>query len=260
MRFELNQDEVAAIGARLPDNTRILRVRALAPDFLSSGLPQDSRLGVACVPFHDTVRMLNEARFLFSEALSQLTWYRNHHDPPCEMEAVFFSNIFLDDVCLRLFAASEHLGNACLDMFDIDPETPRKLRGFKRAGWLKRVIGTLRDIDSARPVCDGVARVLDTDAWDRAMTIRHDWVHNQPLRLAGRGISYERGMRWQGNTLAVGAGDLTPITIDEYVVVAEQALSGIWSAANTCVECYFDLLESKGICIDRKSGSATISL
>ena len=163
------------------------------PDVISINLPYDSDIPIALVCLRDCQTAIGQCLYASRQYCIQGRAHRECPEPSLMM-AAWVERFYLEDTAMRLYSAAEHvaLGVACLMQI-----TESELTVIKATSLWERVRKSLRARSASGPIPDIMNSLRRSSAWKFAMAYRGRVVHNEPPRLAGLGIQYERRRRWQ---------------------------------------------------------------
>ena len=224
----------------------------MSPELISMKTPHDSEIPVASVCFMDLGDTLCGVHHALHECLACGIYYRDHKDPPMEVEAIFMERFYLDDAALRLYAAGEHLAKAItfmLELTDEDLQPYRKTRVSQQS----IVAAYLRKRKTCHVVTCAVAPLGTSREWQATVEYRNKWVHEQPPTVAGLGLVYHRRKRWDVPAdggfarLSFGGGDEPEHTIEEVRGFVEPSLTQILTVSQACFEHYVSMLKQYGV-------------
>ena len=259
--FILDDDVLDQISKQIPDLENLAElIFRFAPDFVSIKCPFDSNIPVAAVCLQDLVNTLLSERIALREYHSHRIWYREKCNPPNESLAIIMMQYYLDDAIARLYSSGEHLANAIICMLDITDdqlEPYRKKRTSQQA-----IIGHyLAKEQPQKPLTQSIIKLAKSDAWEKTMTYRASWVHEQPPSIKGLGITYRRKIRWvqgvtndgkKSYTLGIGGGDGAEYSVDEIMDFVQPAIFNFIRLCDDVVKFYSEVLGKYGIVVTEK--------
>jgi hypothetical protein len=251
----LDDDTLKSLAGKIPNTQDLEGVLDLDPQLISSVYPYDSTVPTAAPCLLDTWHFLRAASYALHEALAEATWYSEKRTPPAPVEAIFFGSFFVDDCTQRLYAAGEHLAAAILRMLEIDEKTLPSANG--RTSRQARVASFLKQHEPTSTIAQVVMRLGQSRAWRAAMKHRNRWVHAQPPRVAGLGLSFSRKKRWntsvdgKTHTLPLGAGDPPDADLTSLLSMSQDAIADFAEAFRGVRDAYLAILSSApGISVD----------
>ena len=166
----------------------------------------------------DAVDVLGEARFAVHESLADWLYYSERVQPAQPDQAVFFGKFYLDDAALRLYAVGEHMAEAIMCMLEVEE---KGLKSYRERG-SSRQVAVGKYLQKEKPESEltlAVEELLALEDWRWTISYRGEWVHAQPPTVAGTGIVFRRGKRWEegdgSRILRVGGGDEPTLTVPE---------------------------------------------
>jgi len=256
-RGQISENKLSELSRKLPDIGDLTNmVPRLSSDLVSMGLGPGNRVPIAGVCLNDALSLISEAVYALREAYAHEVWYREESSTPNENTANYLVKFYCDDVALRLYAATEHLANAIVEMLEIDREVLR--RGREKSASLASLVGNhlIREQPS-HFITSAVVKLIDSKGWTRSMKYRNKWVHEQPPLLAGFGIQWHRRERWQeiksgdtvtGHRLSFGGkGDKPEYSVEELRSFVEEGLFSLVHTFREVTDYFIQLLAAKGI-------------
>lgn len=243
-RGDLSQSEYEEIQRELPvfDST-YSTILALSPDVVSMAFPPQSSAAIASVCLRDSIEALTEVKFSLREALAHKIWYEKYDSGENSWMAISFGKYFADNAALRLYSASEHLANGIVNMLEISEADLSGVKKKENRISRQVIVGTyLREKHPGHPITQIAMKLKDAKEWKDALDYRNTWVHDQPPRVKGLGISYARRKRWvitdKYHQLSFGGGDEPKYSIEEILEFIRPAAS-LFSEALGEVTAYF---------------------
>jgi len=262
-RGMLDNSDLADINQKLPELETLWRkVNAFDPEMFSIRFPHESTIPIAGVCFQDASDSLTGARHAVHEYYAHGRWYRERRNPPLEITAIFFERYYLDDAALRLYSGGERIAKAIIAMLEISESA---LKPFRRSRTSEQsILAKYLSNTSIAPetVSTAVLSLGRSAEWHATIEYRNRWVHDQPPRVKGFGISYSRKKRWKSTTpgnavLAVGGGDEPEYSIDQIAGFITSALDGFTSTLRACVDHYIEILKERGITLGQNGSLQT---
>ncbi len=251
-RGSLPPDVYDTIGARLPD---VLTLRhtalSLAPDWLSMKFPPGHQAPEAAVCFHDCTSVMSDIRHALFEYFAHRHYYREFRQPPDELVAVAMERFYLDDACLRLYAAGESLATAVILMLDVNRTLMNEYRDAKTSE-KSALAAYLRAHAADHVLTHPLFQLHELPEGRFTMTYRNRWVHEQPPTIAGDGVTYRRGARRKydgdGNPayLAMTTGDAPELTIDVLAANVMRANEAFVSVVTRALAHYLAIVDAQG--------------
>lgn len=121
------------------------------------------------------------------------------------------------------------------------------------------------------PITVAVIGLGQTEAWQRSIEYRGDWVHDQAPMVEGIGHSFDRNaLRWKplqnvhgapvGHQLNVGGGDPHSTTIGSILADAIEATAAFLKLAAVVLEEYIALLRGIGVHVTPSRGATSITV
>jgi len=263
----LDAEDLRQIARLLPDLSCVRSLAlALNPQWISMKLPHHSTIPAAAVCFQDCEHTLSAAGYALHEAYAEKLWYEQRRVPPEPMSAIFFGKFFADDCALRLYAAGEQLADAVAAMMETDE--PSLARYKKRFTSRQARIGAYLAVERpSDPTTTALTALQQADGWQRTRNYRDFWVHEQPPRVEGLGISMRRGTRWtrteSGWAMGLGSGDAPDLTVDELLLFVRDGLLAFSRAFAAVLDQYIQRLASHGVTVttqDRGDDRVTLSV
>ena len=209
--------------------------------YLSSG----EDLSVALVCLDDAYNRFLQARMALCEAFACLIWYREESPKaPLNFEAALTGRFYVDYVGLLLYAAGEDIGAFVTHFLGIkddirnyleDAEVQKKLERKKISSNAAKVGLYLKDKFPDHEVTTIICDLHNNQHWQKAITYRNNWVHEQPPIVAEMGVQYARESRGReaegkGRSISFGGGNPPKYTIDKLLDVMVSA-TDVFAAA-----------------------------
>lgn len=267
-RREISQARHDEILGKVPDLRPLWKkMRVLSPDTISMKFGPRSQIPVAAVCLNDSLSALGEATYALREAFAHDIWYNEEAESPNEHTANYFIRYYSDDVALRLYSASEHLGNAIIAIMPIGKKS--FLRHRRKLSSVSSTVGRyLLRQRPKHPVTVSISKLVNNASWKQTITYRDRWVHNQPPLVSGFGIQWRRMTRWTeiakngvvtGHRMAGGgSGDKPDFSPEELRSIVAQALFSFVETFEAVADFYIDFLAKNGITINGTSVNVKI--
>ncbi len=244
-RGSLPEETYAFISARLPDVRDVFaKAHSFRPDVLSVKFPPTSQAPEASVCFHDCAARLFEIRHALFEHAAHSEYYRRFRQPPDELVAISMERFYLDDAALRMYAAAECLASAVAAMLDVPKAALRAEKRKQRTSHHSALGQYLREHHSQHPLAVAMFDLHNLASWKFTMNYRNEWVHAQPPTIAGKGVVYHRGPRWQLDAagtpvyLAITTGDVPKLTIEDVANNITAANESLVVAVHRALDAY----------------------
>ena len=252
-RFLLDDETIERISKELPELESLgMAVMKLSPDFISIKYPAESNIPVTAVCLQDTLNSLLQARIGLNECFQHMIWYREKCTPPNEELAVIFMRFYIDGIVSQLYAAGEHLANAIICMLEITDGELEKYRTHRFSQ--QSILGHyLANEQANNPITKAVLSLAKSKEWEKSMSYRGNWVHEQPPTVSGLGPVYKRRRRWvqsedgKSFKLGIGSGDDAEYSIDEVLKFVQPATLQFVDLFNQVVDIYLDVISKRGI-------------
>ena len=252
-RFLLDDETIERITKELPELESLgMATMKLSPDFISMKNPAESNVPVAAVYLQDTLNTLLQVRIGLNECLQHKIWYREKCTLPNEELAVIFMRFYIDGIVSQLYAAGEHLANAIICMLELTEDDLEKYRNHRVSQ--QSIIGHFLASERAtEPITRAVLALAKSKEWEKSMSYRGNWVHEQPPTVSGLGPVYKRRRRWiqsedgKSFKLGIGSGDDAEYSIDEVLKFVQPAVFQFVDLFDQVVGIYLDEISKRGI-------------
>lgn len=178
--------------------------------------PESERLQLSLVCLRDAAETACMMKFSLWEAFAHLRWFREEvPEAPAEADAVFWARYFADNAALRLYPAAEDIAQfvvVFLGIGGISLDSSKKTSKAAKVGKYLR-----REMPNDR-VTHVICKLTEDRDYKETIEYRNVWVHEQPPRLRGAGIVWERKSRHEkiGDCVRVrlSLGDEPSLDID----------------------------------------------
>ena len=231
-------------------------LRILSPASISIKFDPKSRVPIAAVCLNDCLSVIGEAAYALREAYAHEAWYKQESEKPNEATSNYFVMFYTDDAALRMYAASEHLATAIIEMLEIGKWSLRRYR--KKGTSVSSTVGKyLLRRRPRHPVTAAIAALIGSDDWLKSMAYRDKWVHDQPALVSGFGLQWLRKPRWEeiktsddatGHRMLLGGrGDPPEYTVEELRAFVTRGLTQFVETLRNVTIFYISLLSTRGI-------------
>jgi hypothetical protein len=261
-RGQISDKKLSEVSERVPNLRDLWNVvRILSPDSISIKFGPRSRVPIAAVCLNDTLSATGEATYALREAYTHEIWYREESESPNELTANYFVKFYSDDVALRMYAASEHLATAIIEMLQVSQRTLRRYR--KKGTSISLTVGKyLVRQRPKHPITVTIVELVRSTDWQKSIAYRDKWVHEQPPLVSGFGIQWHHKPRWEelktgdkvtGHRMyGGGQGDKPEYTIEEIRSFIAKGLFQFVGTLRKVIDFYVQLLSTKGITLTEK--------
>ncbi|HEX9869844.1 MAG TPA: hypothetical protein VGC99_14840 [Candidatus Tectomicrobia bacterium] len=266
-RGSLDRETLEAINGKLPDILGLQRlIHQMSITGLSMKLGPKSRLPIAAVCLDDAAWALAEARYALHESFAEPLWYRTKSIPPNEVSALIFGKFFADDMALRFYTAVEHLAESLVFMLGIKEADLKRYAKGRMASRASIVGSYLRKEKPDHVVTKAIEQLLDSKDYQFTVRYRNEWVHNQPPKIKGTGLTFERRTRWherevgghKAHILTFGGGDEPKYTLDLLQERFLNSLKVLVECVGRVTDFFVKQLAKHDIVITDKGGSTTL--
>lgn len=267
-RGQISDKKLSEVSEKVPNLRELWNiVRLLSPDSISIKFGPKSRVPIAAVCLNDALSATGEATYALKEAYAHEVWYREESQPPNLNTSNYFVKFYSDDAALRMYAASEHLATAIIEMLQVGKKTLKRDR--KRGTSISVTVGKyLIRHRPKHPISLVISELAHSADWQKAIIYRDRWVHNQPPLVSGFGIQWRRKQRWEelktgdrvtGHRMyGGGSGDKPEYTVEEIRSFVSNALFTFVQTLSKVTDFYVGLLSSKGITLAEKGLSVKL--